>query len=109
MQTPSALVEKQPLRFATLLLLFFVAISGCSTPQTDSNNSPLNDANQLVIVTTRDWNEVAGKMQCFERKNSNSRWRAVGGSFPVVVGRNGLGCGRGLHSPETLTGPIKKE
>jgi D-alanyl-D-alanine dipeptidase len=45
---------------------------------------------QAVVVTTKDWDAVTGTATLFERKNEKSDWKAVGESFPVVVGRSGL-------------------
>ena len=45
---------------------------------------------QTVVVTTKDWNAVQGKAQLFERKTTKSAWKAVGKSFPIVVGAKGL-------------------
>lgn len=45
---------------------------------------------QAVVVTTKNWNAVQGKAQLLERKTTKSAWKAVGKSFPVVVGINGL-------------------
>ena len=45
---------------------------------------------QMVVVTTKDWNTIAGKAQLFERKNEHAEWKAVDESFPVVVGVSGL-------------------
>ena len=58
---------------------------------TFAQSSLLKNSLQSIVVTTKDWNAVQGKAQIFERKNKNSAWRAVGKSFPVVVGKKGLG------------------
>ncbi|MGI8556585.1 MAG: L,D-transpeptidase family protein [Pyrinomonadaceae bacterium] len=50
----------------------------------------LNKSLQAIVVTTKDWNAVQGTAQLFERKNTRSNWQAVGKSFPIVVGKNGL-------------------
>lgn len=61
---------------------------------------------QMVLVTTKDWNAVQGRLQRYERTGKN--WKAVGDAFDVVVGRNGLAWGTGLHEPPKEE-PIKKE
>ena len=55
--------------------------------------APLTKSLQLVVVTTKDWNTVAGKAQKFERKNETAEWKPIDESFSVVVGRNGLAWG----------------
>ncbi|MDB6022843.1 MAG: hypothetical protein JWQ04_2700, partial [Pedosphaera sp.] len=73
--------------------------------------SPLAIASsrQLLLVTTKDWNAVTGVMRRFARADASSGWNEVGAGIPVVVGRNGLGWGRGLSLPFALPGPVKKE
>ncbi len=66
----------------------------------------LAQSRQMVVVTARDWNTNAGSMQRFEF--DLRRWQAVGPRLPVVLGRNGLGWGIGLHPPG-LSGPQKRE
>lgn len=61
---------------------------------------------QMVVVTTKDWEGSDGVMQRFERKEHG--WQAAGPALPVVVGRGGLGWGRGWH-PLPQPGPQKKE
>lgn len=67
------------------------------------------DARQLVVVTTADWDAVPGTLRRFERSNVAEPWREIGKEFPVVVGRNGLGWGRGLGPVKDRQGPVKKE
>lgn len=52
---------------------------------------------QLVVVTTRDWEEKRGRLQLYERVSEGDAWVARGTSFPVVIGRSGLAWGIGLH------------
>ena len=73
-----------------------------------AGGGPLARSRQLVLVTTRGWDEVRGTLQRFARKNSKAAWRPVGEKIPVVVGRNGLGWGAGLNA-QTGGGPSKKE
>jgi L,D-peptidoglycan transpeptidase YkuD (ErfK/YbiS/YcfS/YnhG family) len=61
---------------------------------------------QMVVVTARDWNATEGSMQRFDL--DLGRWQPVGPRLPVVLGRNGLGWGIGLHAPQ-LSGPQKRE
>lgn len=56
-----------------------------------AQNSALSKLLQVVVVKTKDWNALAGTARLFERQNLKSNWKVVGMSFPVVVGKNGLG------------------
>lgn len=71
--------------------------------------SPLNGARQLLVVTTSGWDTVPGVLRRFERGRDGA-WRGVGGPIPVVVGRGGMGWGRGLHEvAPAATDPVKRE
>src|SRR5437764_13783990 len=72
-------------------------------------SSPITKSRQLVLVMTATWEAVAGTLSYYERASINAPWRSLGSQWPVVVGRNGMGWGRGLHAPQTGEGPIKKE
>lgn len=74
-----------------------------------AQRSPLAQAQQLIVVTTRGWNEVPGTLQRFERTNVRASWQAVGAAVPIVVGRNGLAWGRGVNAPVKDDGPVKHE
>ena len=67
----------------------------------------LKASSQLLVVCTGDWEQVQGKMQCFE-KNPQGDWVAVGDIVKVCVGKNGLGWGIGLH-PRITTQRKKQE
>jgi D-alanyl-D-alanine dipeptidase len=72
------------------------------------------DCHQLLTVTTANWNDFHGQLKRYERTVSTEPWKQVGTTVPVVVGRAGLGWGRGVfdreqtlkHFPDT---PLKKE
>ena len=58
---------------------------------------------QAVAVTTKDWSDVKGKAQLFERKSASASWKAVGKSFPVVIGKNGWALGEGMPDKRDKT------
>jgi L,D-peptidoglycan transpeptidase YkuD (ErfK/YbiS/YcfS/YnhG family) len=78
-----------------------------SSAQSDA--SPLASSTQMLLVTTKSWDAVPGVMRRFARVDALSAWAEVGTPVPVVVGRKGLGWGRGLNPPADLSGPVKKE
>lgn len=63
-------------------------------------------AQQLVLVITPDWNASGGRMQTFERDGQD--WRAKEAPTAVTIGRSGAAWGRGLH-PAQANGPQKRE
>jgi L,D-peptidoglycan transpeptidase YkuD (ErfK/YbiS/YcfS/YnhG family) len=92
---------------AVLSLAGFFALVGGAPPP--AATGPIPDASrQLLVVTTSSWSETSGTLRRFERDGASGTWHAVGTPVTVVVGRNGLGWGRGLH-PAQRTGPQKRE
>lgn len=103
---------------AFLILLVLILAVFPSRLMSKSGKVPENagqpgvgDSLQMLVVTTKDWDDLHGTGQRYERSKSNRNWRQAGGSFPVVVGKTGLAWGRGLQ-PDTrgkADGPVKHE
>lgn len=77
----------------TLLILLFLSanlFAQVKIVSTPTQKTPYSKSLQAIVVTTKDWNAVQGRAQIFERPNTKTDWKAVGESFPVVVGKNGL-------------------
>jgi D-alanyl-D-alanine dipeptidase len=64
-------------------------------------------SSQLLVVTSKDWSDLHGVAQRYERQNKG--FRKVGPAFAVVVGETGMGWGRGLNKPVPGDGPSKRE
>ncbi len=93
-----------PLKIVLLLALLFFCRAGIAC---GNAASPVTEhTRQLMVVVTPDWNAVPGTLYRYERKAG--RWKPVGKPVPVVVGRNGLAWGDGLH-PSQADGPSKRE
>jgi D-alanyl-D-alanine dipeptidase len=71
--------------------------------------APLARSRQLIVVTTRGWDDVPGTLRRFERKGTGATWSRVGQEVPVAVGRKGLGWGAGLVETGGMEGPQKRE
>jgi L,D-peptidoglycan transpeptidase YkuD (ErfK/YbiS/YcfS/YnhG family) len=67
---------------------------------------PYSKSLQAIVVSTKDWSAVQGKAQLFERKSAKTKWKAVGKTFAVVVGKNGLAWGTGLNELPSDTGRL---
>jgi L,D-peptidoglycan transpeptidase YkuD (ErfK/YbiS/YcfS/YnhG family) len=67
----------------------------------------LDDSQQLIVVTSKDWDAIQGSAQRYERHGA--AFEKFGGPFAVVLGRNGMGWGTGLEQVEALAGPRKQE
>ncbi len=102
-------IKTSVMRKILLILAILVAWATDAFSQTNTVAAKAdNYSRQMVVVTTEDWGRVAGFLQRFEGQNDETPWLAVGSPIPVVVGRNGLGWGRGLH-PSATDEPQKKE
>lgn len=66
----------------------------------------LGISQQMVVVTASNWTATVGWLWRFERNDAG--WEIDGPPFQVVLGRGGLGWGRGLH-PLPQSGPQKQE
>ena len=96
---------RQAIRLALACLL-----AAAAQPAAAKSPAPLARARQLVVVTTRGWDEVPGVLRRFERKGKRGAWARVGADVGVAVGRNGLGWGAGLvETGAAAAGPRKKE
>jgi L,D-peptidoglycan transpeptidase YkuD (ErfK/YbiS/YcfS/YnhG family) len=63
---------------------------------------------QLLVVVSSDWNAVDATLYRFQR-TSMGEWERVAPSIPVVLGRQGMGWGRGLFDLKDEKGAHKKE
>jgi hypothetical protein len=98
-----------------VLLLFAVAPSDSlrkrSSPSENTGKTGVANSLQILVVTTKNWDDLHGIAQRYERSKWKSKWNSVGPAFAVVVGKTGLGWGRGIQ-PDTkgaADGPIKHE
>ena len=89
-------------------MLAVAALSACASTSTQSTASsvPWSNANQMIVVTSADWDNVRGTLRRFERDGEG--WREVGAAAPVMLGRSGSAWGIGVH-PQQKDGPQKQE
>ncbi len=95
------------------LLLFSACNSSEITPVIKSQTAQIkninipDDSSQLLVVTTANWSTKDGILQRYEKNNNH--WEKVGKKINIVLGRNGLGWGKGLHTTPKNAKYIKKE
>lgn len=101
------------------LLAVPLLLAACATTPTTSDSpgteagaaattNAWSTADQMIVVTSKDWDAVRGTMRRFERNGAS--WRQVGGATPVMLGRTGIAWGSGLHPmPQTGGPPAKHE
>lgn len=100
----------------TLLPLLLLGLVACaedpaSSPVNPDQPSPIPEtATHLLVVRSASWDATTGDLVRYERTAEG--WAQAGTPISVVLGRSGLGWGRGLHgdgAPHGAEGPIKKE
>ncbi len=79
--------------FAVLATAIFAFSISAQTkePSPPTVKTPFAESLQAVVVRTKDWTAASGTAQIFERTSTRASWKAVSETFPIVVGRNGLG------------------
>lgn len=97
---------------ATAIAVGARAVSGQpAAPRPQSATTLLAAARQLVVVTTPDWNSVAGTLRTFARPRAGAPWteapRGGAGVVSIVVGKSGTAWDPAVVGP--VPGPVKKE
>ena len=93
--------------YGFLITVFsFSSITNCQS----KNTSPVPaESAQMILVITDSIKAVKGSLYYFEKYGNNSIWKWTEKVYPVVLGKNGLGWGLGLHKSDTLKLPVKIE
>jgi D-alanyl-D-alanine dipeptidase len=89
----------------SLLLLAFIAPAGIAH---GADNS-VRRSRQCVVVVAANWSSATGVLRAFERTNARGNWKMRGAEIPVVLGKKGLGWGRGLINADGGLSPRKIE
>ena len=92
-----------------MLFLSVMTVEQTRSSKPKSLAKMLAQSEQLVLVTTRDWNAVEGELRFYERASKTQPWQAKGEKIAVVVGRNGMAWGKGLHPLPQGLKTIKRE
>ena len=89
-------------------ILFILYSSFCFCQTIKDSLIPI-DSRQMILVLTDSIRSTNGYLFRFERLNDKSRWEQIDKTIPIVLGRNGLGWGRGLNGIDSSKLPIKTE
>ncbi len=90
--------------FLSLLIIFSNCVFAYDLPA----KTLVAQSEQLVVVTTQNWQAINGQLQLFQRDPRTLQWPLVSPKIPVVVGKNGMGWGIDLQA-YGYAGPIKAE
>ena len=95
-------------RFLFCFMITFLIFS-LSNAQ-DKNSLPISPStNQLIVVITESFETSDAVLFLFERENSKTKWNKISDEFPVIVGKNGIGWGKGLQNIDYKSDPVKVE
>jgi D-alanyl-D-alanine dipeptidase len=91
--------------------LFSLLLLACSWPVATGRTATreLDRSRQCVVVLTDNWGATTGVLHAFERRETSGSWKKQSPEFAVVVGKNGLGQGRGLIRLDFKGAPHKEE
>lgn len=64
---------------------------------------------QLMLVVSESWSAIPAKLYRYQRSSVESPWQAKGTAIQTVLGRKGMGWGKGLHRPEDTNGDYRVE
>ena len=91
--------------------IILVTLLICSAPIATSlaATRELDRSRQCIVVLTNNWASTNGVLYAFERAETTASWKKQSPEFAVVVGKNGLGPGRGLIRLDFKGASHKKE
>lgn len=94
------------------LIYFLILLIGYSftTYSQSIANSPIpSGSRQLLLMLTDSVLSTNGFLVCFERKTSKDEWIRISERIPAVIGKGGLGWGRGLNPTDSSKLAFKVE
>lgn len=100
---------KAILIFIAVLYLSLVTTAQVKKSEPRTKRPAFDRSLQAIVVTTDGWEQSTGTAKLFERKNARAKWKATGDTFPIVLGRGGLGGTDGFVRSEkesSTLGPI---
>ena len=91
--------------------LFSLLLLACSWPLIAgwAATQDLDGSRQCIVVLADNWTATTGVLRAFERDGAKSDWKERGSGIAVVLGKNGLGQGRGLVRLDFEGAPQKRE
>jgi D-alanyl-D-alanine dipeptidase len=72
------------------LIMILAAVSPAISTYATGANVLLNNSQQLMVVTSRDWDSSHAKLQRYQRRNTDQPWHPIGGSIDIMLGKEGM-------------------
>jgi len=95
-------------RLYITVIFIVLLISSCKSISIEEGEPQiLIKSSQLIVVETPNWSSKFGTLKRYNRVDG--KWQRVGEVVNVIIGRNGLGWGVGLHTTPKDAKYIKKE
>lgn len=102
--------RRQPPLSASGLWLSLCLLAGTNAVAKPPDFAPIPAAcRQMILVLTPSFSAAQGTLHKFQRRDSTAAWERVEHTIPVILGRAGLGWGRGLHAEQPADQPHKQE
>jgi len=73
--------------------IFFFNVTQAKEPGAFSHST------QMIVVTTASWDSPQATLRRYERERPGNPWQTAGQPITVMLGKNGLGWGRGALIP----------
>lgn len=89
------------MKFMTFLLLGATLLFG------DTKTPLPKDTTQLIVVRSENWQTAEATLDLYEKRGG--KWRQSGDTIQIIIGKNGMGWGRGLHTVPANAAIVKKE
>jgi zinc D-Ala-D-Ala dipeptidase len=72
------------------LIIILIAVSVAISTYATGANILLNNSQQLMVVTSRDWDSSHAKLQRFQRSATDQPWQPIDGSIDIMLGKKGM-------------------
>jgi len=96
-------------KFIHIFTLLFLCLTIMMSVRCQKASPIPSLSRQMILVVVPTHQDTKGVLHRYEREGGHADWSPKGDAIPVVIGRNGLGWGRGLHAIIPKDIPIKRE
>lgn len=96
-------------KIVTYLFVFFCFLVSCQSAQKPSQTPVPSASRQMIVVVNASFLIPDARLYRFQRENEDKVWTIHGEPISAIVGKKGMGWGRGLHTLKVVKGPIKRE